>query len=82
MTEEQKQAKVFLYFLLLAEQEHLNTLEEVCRKSPATKLKYRERIKKLKERMLPKQAFFNRDLEKETDKPVPLDFLDQHLPSL
>ena len=71
MNESERQVKFFFHLALMAEQEHLNTLIELTKKSQVNKIKYKAKIKQLKESMYPKQAFFNKETEKGTDKPVP-----------
>ena len=75
MDTSERRAKLCLRLALIAEQDHLNTLTELTKRSQVNKVKYKETIKKLKERMYPKQAFFNRDTEKKTDLPIPPELL-------
>lgn len=71
MNESQRHAKILLRLALQAEQEHLNTLIELTKRSQVNKIKYKDKIKALKESMLPKQTFFNKETEKGTDNPIP-----------
>jgi hypothetical protein len=71
MNTSERQAKIFLRLALMAEQDHLNTLTELTKKSQVNKVKYKSTIKQLKESMYPKQAFFNKETEKKTDLPIP-----------
>ena len=75
MGESQKQAKLFLLLILQAEQDHLNTLTELIKKSRINQVKYKDKIKELKTSMMPKQAFFNKEAEKGTNYPIPQDLL-------
>ena len=67
----ERRAKLCLRLALIAEQDHLNTLTELTKRSQVNKVKYKETIKQLKESMYPKQAFFNKETEKKTDLPIP-----------
>ena len=71
MDTSERRAKLCLRLALMAEQDHLNTLTELTKRSQVNKVKYRATIKRLKESMYPKQAFFNKETEKKTDLPVP-----------